>query len=123
MITKIATAAVYVENQRNAVEFWTKQVGFEVHREKPMGPDASWLELGPAGAESCLVIYPRSMMKDWAERKPSIVFECENMRETFERMHGRGIRFVQEPKTDTLWGPFAIFVDPEGNWYGLREAV
>ena len=34
-------AAVYVDDQRKAVEFWTEQVGFEVHREKPMGPAQS----------------------------------------------------------------------------------
>ncbi len=64
MIQTIATAAVYVEDQQKALAFWTQQVGFEVHREKPMGPDASWIEVGPAGAASCLVLYPRSMMED-----------------------------------------------------------
>ena len=59
------------------------------------------------------------MMEDWAERKPSIVFECENIRKTFEEMRGRGVQFTQEPK-EMPWGLFAIFVDGEGNWYGLR---
>ncbi len=98
MISKIATAAVYVDDQRKAVEFWTKQVGFEVHREKPMGPKASWIEAGPAGAESSLVIYPRSMMEDWAERKPSIVFECDDIQGTCEGMRGHGVDFTQPPE-------------------------
>lgn len=119
MIRSIATAAVYVGDQRKAVEFWTKQVGFEVHREKPMGPQASWIEVGPSGAESCLVIYPRSMMEDWAQRKPSIVFACDDIQETYEEMRGRGVDFTQPPK-EMPWGPFAIFVDPDGNWFGLR---
>jgi lactoylglutathione lyase len=121
MIRKIATAAVYVEDQRKAVEFWTKQVGFKVHRERAMGPQASWIEVGPPDAESCLVIYPKLMMEDWAERKPSIVFECENLQKTFEDMRDNGVQFAQEPKA-MPWGPFAIFLDGEGNWYGLREA-
>jgi lactoylglutathione lyase len=121
MIRKIATAAVYVDDQRKAVEFWIKQVGFKVHREHPMGPQASWIEVGPAGAESCLVIYPKSMMEDWAERKPSIVFECENIQQTFAGMRDREVQFTQEPK-EMPWGPFAIFVDNDGNWYGLRQA-
>jgi lactoylglutathione lyase len=121
VIRKIATAAVYVEDQRKAVEFWTKQVGFIVHREKAMGPQASWIEVGPTNAESCLVIYPKSMMKDWAERKPSIVFECEDIQKTFEDMRYRGVQFTQEPKT-MPWGSFAIFLDSEANCYGLREA-
>jgi lactoylglutathione lyase len=93
-----------VDDQRKAVDFWTKQVGLEVHREKPEGPHASWIEVSPRGAESCLVIYPTSMMEDWAERKPSIVFACEDMQKTYEMMRDRGVQFTQEPK-DMPWGP------------------
>jgi lactoylglutathione lyase len=121
VIRKIATAAVYVEDQRTAVEFWTKRVGFAIHRTKAMGPQGSWIEVGPPDAESCLVIYPKSMMQDWAEHKPSIVFECEHIQKTFEDMRKRGVQFTQEP-TAMPWGPFAIFLDGEGNRYGLREA-
>ena len=64
MIQKIATAAVYVEDQQKAVAFWTEQVGFVVHREKPMGPVARWIEVGPPGAASCLVLYPKAMLGD-----------------------------------------------------------
>ena len=121
MIRKIATAAVYVEDQTKAVEFWTKQVGFKAKREKAMGPQARWIEVGLPDAESSLVIYPKSsMMQDWAEHKPSIVFECENIQKTFEEMRDRGVQFTQEPKA-MPWGPFAISLDGEGNWYGLRE--
>jgi predicted enzyme related to lactoylglutathione lyase len=121
MIQRIATAAVYVEDQRKALAFWIEQVDFVVHREKPMGPDAKWIEVGPAGAGSCLVLYPTSMMADWKERKPSIVFECQNVQQTFEEMRQRGVRFTQEPQA-MPWGPFAIFEDTEGNWFGLRES-
>jgi lactoylglutathione lyase len=77
------------------------------------------MEVAPPGAESCLVVYPKSMMEDWAERKPSIVFECDNVQATYEALHSRGSQFRQQP-TDMPWGPFAIFVDPDGNWFGLR---
>ena len=120
MITRIATAAVYVDDQQKAADFWTTQVGFEVRMDKAMGPEAKWIELGPRGAQSCIVIYPKSMMADWAERKPSIVFESENLRATYEEMRSRGVEFMQEPQ-DMPWGPFAIFLDPEGNWFGLRQ--
>lgn len=120
MISRIATAAVYVDDQEKAVDFWRNLVGFEVRVEKEMGPKAKWIEVCPKGAESCLVIYPKSLMADWAERKPSIVFESENLRQTYEEMRSRGVNFQQEPQ-NLPWGPFAIFLDPEGNWFGLRE--
>ncbi len=121
MIGKIATSAVYVTNQDKAIQFWGEQVGFEIRRDLPMGPGAKWIEMAPPGAESCIVIYPKSMMEDWAERKPSMVFECEDIEQTHREMAARGVEFSQEPK-EMPWGMFAIFLDPEGNWYGLREA-
>ena len=120
MIKRIATAAVYVEDQEKSIQFWGEQVGFEKCRDLPMGSEARWIEMAPPGADSCIVIYPKSMMDDWAERKPSIVFECDNIKETHKAMAGQGVRFSQEPK-EMPWGHFAIFLDPEGNWYGLRE--
>ena len=120
MIERIATSAVYVTDQEEAVRFWAEQVGFEVRRDHPMGPRGRWIELAPRGAGSCIVIYPKSMMEDWAERKPSLVFECEDIAGTYLTMEGRGVEFSQEPK-EMPWGKFAIFLDPEGNWYGLRE--
>ena len=119
MIAKIATAAVYVDDQQAAQKFWTEQVGFSVHRKQLMGPQGDWLEVGPKGAESCLVIYPKAMMEDWAERKPSVVFECENMQETHREMASRGVEFTQEPEK-MPWGMFAIFNDLDGNWFGLK---
>ena len=117
MIRNIATAAVYVEDQARALLYWTRQVGFEVHREMPMGPHASWIEVGPRGGESCLVLYPKSMMEDWAERKP--LSSCEDVQETYREMRHRGVPFSQEPR-NMPWGPFAIFIDPEGNSFGPR---
>ena len=120
MITKIATQAVYVDDQAEAVRFWTERVGFEVRFEAEMGPNAKWIEVGPPDGESNLVIYPKSMMADWAERKPSIVFACDDIQSTYAGMAARGVEFTQEPRK-MPWGWFAIFIDEDGNWYGLRQ--
>ena len=119
MITHIATQAVYVADQPAALKFWTEQVGFEVRSRQSMGPQGDWVEVAPKGAPSCLVIYPRSLMQDWTERKPSIVFQCDDIQVTYEAMSSRGVPFTQPPK-DMPWGKFAIFEDHDGNWYGLR---
>jgi predicted enzyme related to lactoylglutathione lyase len=121
MITTIATAAVDVTDQPSAVDFWTRQVGFVVHRTQRMGPHASWIEVGPPGAASCIVLYPKSMMSDWTERKPSIVFRCDDVWSTHRQLAANGVSFSQPPQP-MPWGDFAIFEDPDGNSYGLRTA-
>lgn len=119
MITKIATAAVYVEDQQKAKTFWTEKVGFEVIRETPMGPGGSWLEVGPKGAETALVLYPKAMMKGWEQMKPSIVFVCDDIQATYEKMKANGVQFESEPK-QMQWGTFATFLDEDGNSYVLK---
>jgi predicted enzyme related to lactoylglutathione lyase len=120
MSLSIATVAVYVENQKAALKFWTEQVGLSVLRSHPIGLDLSWVELRADGTGSCLVLYPRSMMEDWAQRKPSVVFECDDLQKKYEELSSRGVVFTQPPK-ELPWGPFAIFADNEGNWFGLRQ--
>lgn len=119
MIRHIATAAVYVDDQQAAVDFWTDKVGFEVRRNQPMGPQANWIEVGPKGAETCLVLYPKSMMPNWAELKPSIVFECSNIQQTFEEMKAKGVTFIEGLEV-MQWGTYARFRDVDGYEYLLK---
>lgn len=119
MTLKIATVAIYVEDQKEALKFWTEKIGLTVLRSHPVGLGLEWVELSDQSPGTCLVIYPRSLMQDWAERKPSIVFECADVQAKYEELSARGVIFTQEPKK-LPWGLFAIFMDTEGNWFGLR---
>ncbi len=58
-----------------------------------MGPDASRIEVGADGAESRLVLYPMSMMKDCQERKRSIVFEGVDLKRMHRELSSRGVVF------------------------------
>lgn len=119
MIDHIATVAVYVEDQQKAKAFWTEKVGFEIKRDTPMAPGSSWLEVGPAGTQTALVIYPKSMMKNWEELKPSIVFLCTDIEATYETMRANGVQFDGE-LNKMQWGTFASFRDEDGNSFLLK---
>ena len=62
MIKKIATQAVYVADQKIAEEFWAKKVGFVVTAKHDMGNGSYWLEVVPSGAQSKIVLYPKSLI-------------------------------------------------------------
>ncbi len=120
MITNIKTVAVYVSDQEVALRFYTEKLGFEVVRNQPMGPRGNWIEVAPAGAQTRMVMYPRSMMEDWEQRKPSIVLGCEDTESTYRALSERGVDFTQAP-TKIPWGTFATFVDPDGNEFVLAQ--
>jgi lactoylglutathione lyase len=120
MIKKIATVAVYVEDQAQAKAFWTEKIGFVVNAERQMSPDATWLEVGPQGAESMLVIYPKALTKNYEEMKAAIVFHCTDLQAYYDRLKTAGVEFLSEPQK-MPWGTFAQFKDPDGNLFLLKE--
>jgi uncharacterized glyoxalase superfamily protein PhnB len=96
------------------------KVGFEVRAEFSMGPGASWLEVCAKDAETALVIYPKSMMTNWAELRPSIVFTCEDIHQVHHDLTGKGVEFTMNP-TEMQFGIFAQFKDEDGNIFGLKQ--
>jgi predicted enzyme related to lactoylglutathione lyase len=118
MIGPIKTVAVYVEDQQAAKRFYTEALGFTVRKEMPMGPSAVWIEVSPPGAETAIVLYPRGMMTNWAEMKPSIVFHCDDVEGTIRELTGRGVRVIDQPNR-MQWGTYAKIADLDGNEFLL----
>ena len=58
-------------------------------------------------------------MKDWDERKPSIVFLCDDIETFFNDLTRKGVKFKEELK-QLQWGKFAIFTDTDGNEFVLK---
>jgi lactoylglutathione lyase len=119
MIKKIGTVGVYVDDQERASKFWVEKIGFEVRQKIDMGNGASWFEVAPRGAESCLVVYPKTLMTNWEELKPSVVFICENFDTVCKELKQKGVVFGIEPQ-EMPWGKFATFKDEDGNEFGLK---
>jgi lactoylglutathione lyase len=68
-----------LDDQKKTEDFWINKGGFEVRDRKDMGNGFSWLEVAPKDAPSALVLYPKKLMTNYAELKPSIVFYCNDI--------------------------------------------
>jgi lactoylglutathione lyase len=120
MITQLATVSIYVNNQSAAEEFWTDKIGFRVLAKHDMQNGLHWVEVGPATSTARVVLYPRALMPDWNERKPSIIFECNDVDETYRELRERGVEF-QSPPVQMKWGKFSTFRDPDGNEFLIKS--
>ena len=119
MFGPLKTVGFYVNDQDKAIAFYTDILGFELRRKLPMGA-AYWVEVAPKGAQTCLVLYPKSMMKDWNERKLSVVFYCENVESVCAQLQSKGVTIAMEP-SEMPWGMFAMIEDPDGNQIGMTS--
>ena len=120
MLGPVKTIGIYVSDQEQAIDFYVEMLGFEVRRRMEMGAGAEWVEVAPPGSETCFVLYPRDLMPDWEQRKPSVVFHCSDVDGTVAALETKGVKIAMEP-ANLPWGAFAAIEDPDGNWLGLTD--
>lgn len=123
MINKIGKITVYVEDQEQAKDFWLNKMGFVLKFEQPMGPNASWIEVGPSDDEfTTLVLYLKAAMEQQnpsAVAHPSILFSTTDIEAAYEQMKQNGIEV--EDMLKMPFGTMFTFKDQDGNNYLLRE--
>ena len=123
MINKIGKITVYVQDQEQAKDFWLNKVGFVLKMEQPMGPNASWIEVGPSEDEfTTLVLYSKSAMEQHQPSKiahPSILFSTNNIDSAYEKMKQNGVQVEEMLKLP--FGTMFTFKDQDGNDYLIRE--
>ncbi|MER5642429.1 VOC family protein [Kitasatospora sp. NPDC002227] len=127
---KIATAQLWVLDQQEALDFYTKKVGLEVRSDVTMPEmgDFRWLTVGPAGQEDVAIVLmaiPGEPVLDadtgaqlrelTAKGATGTIFlTTEDIDTEYAELGARGIEFTQ-PLTDMPYGRDFAFQDPSGN--------
>ncbi len=134
MITKLSHVSIYVLDQDSAYDFYVNKLGFTVHTDAPMGPDARWLTLTtkeqPDLEITLMAVKPgMGFTEESAKKMRELiqagtfgfgVFETKNIQATYEELKAKGVVFVKPP-TKEFYGTEALFKDDSGNWFSLGE--
>jgi catechol 2,3-dioxygenase-like lactoylglutathione lyase family enzyme len=129
----VGVAGIYVRDQEEALEFYTKKLGFKVHTDVKNGdyrwltvqhPDQPSFQLGlfkPAPptldettAQTVCEIVAKGAM-------PPLILNVDDCRGAYERMKAAGVEFTQEP-VERYGTMDASFRDPAGNGWKLIQA-
>jgi len=125
---KIVVTSVLVDDQDKALEFYTDVLGFEKKHDVPLG-EFRWLTVvspqDPGGTELLLEPDAHPAAKPFKEALvedgiPYTSFGVDDVKADFERLSGRGVRFIQPP---TEMGPVttAVFDDTCGNLIQIAQ--
>lgn len=120
---KIYITSVFVDDQREALQFYTEVLGFEKRTEIPLGDEAMWLTVGspeqPEGPELLLEPSDHPAVAPFREALiedgiPSASFAVEDVDAEYRRLKDLGVSFTQAPLE---MGPTvtAVFDDTCGN--------
>jgi len=134
----IGAAQLWVHDQDEALEFWTKKVGMEVHSDAtlPEMGDFRWLAVGPPGQEDVSVVLmaiPGAPVMDdetgnqvrdlMAKGFSGTVFlVTDDCQASYEELKGRGVEFSELPE-ERPYGIDCGFRDPSGNSIRLTQVT
>lgn len=133
---KIATAQLWVNDQEESLDFYTKKVGLEVRMDVTLAELGSfrWLTVGAVGqADMSIVLMPipgpPMMDSDTADQvrglmakgfAGTVFLTTEDCRASYEELTARGVEFVETPE-ERPYGIDASFRDPSGNHIRLTQ--
>ena len=135
MLNQLANVQVWVNDQDEALAFYTDKLGFEV-REDVTVPELGnfrWLSVGVPGQDVAIVLMAvpgapvfddetRQQILDLLAKGASggLFFTTEDCRASYEELAAQGVEFTQEP-TEQPYGIDAGFRDPSGNQFRMVE--
>ena len=127
---KISTTQLWVNDQDEALEFWTNKVGMETRADVtlPELGDFRWLTVGPADQPDISIVLMaipgepvmdaqtadqvrQLMSKGFAG---TVFLITDDIQASYQELKGRGVEFTEEPE-ERPYGVDAGFRDPSGN--------
>ena len=130
MIEKLSMVTRIVEDQDEAIAFYTKRLGFVI-RGDHQGPHGRFVTVAPEADENAQLVLmaPDGFEDEDAEnlsrtigRDMGLIYEVDDCRATYETLRDRGVEFRGEPE-EMPWGIQTVAIDPDGNEIVLQEPV
>jgi catechol 2,3-dioxygenase-like lactoylglutathione lyase family enzyme len=135
---RLANAQLWVHDQEQALEFYTKKLGMEVRADVtlPEMGDFRWLTVGPAGQPDFSIVLmaipgPPVMDPETAEQVRTLMAKgfagtvfltTDDVYADYEQLKSRGVEFSEAPE-ERPYGIDSGFRDPSGNSFRLTQVT
>jgi catechol 2,3-dioxygenase-like lactoylglutathione lyase family enzyme len=135
---KIATVQLWVNDQDEALDFYTRKLGMEVRSDVtlPEMGDFRWLTVGPAGDPEIAIVLmaiPGPPVMDEATAGQvrelmskgfagTVFLTTDDVRAEYEELRSRGVEFTEAPE-ERPYGIDSAFRDPSGNHIRLTQVT
>jgi uncharacterized glyoxalase superfamily protein PhnB len=133
---KFSTAQLWVHDQNEALDFYTKKLGMEVRADVtlPEMGNFRWLSVAPAGQDDISIVLmaipgPPVMDAQTADEVRNLMAKgfagtvfltTDDVRSDYEELKSRGVEFTEAPE-ERPYGIDAGFRDPSGNAIRLTQ--
>jgi predicted enzyme related to lactoylglutathione lyase len=138
MSIKLSTAQLWVDDQDEALAFYTEKVGMEVRSDVTMPEMGNfrWLTVGPPSQPDIAIVLmaipgPPVMDAETAGQVRSLMSKgfagtifltTDDCQASYEELRGRGVEFTEAPQ-EQPYGIDSAFRDPSGNSIRLTQVT
>ncbi|MGY4388189.1 VOC family protein [Streptomyces sp. TE12347] len=127
MASHIALTALLVHDYDEAIDFYTRALGFDLAEDTSRPDGSRWVVVRPPGAtESALLLArakddaQRSRVGDQTGGRVGHFLYTDDFARDHARMTAEGVRFMEEPRHEA-YGSVAVFEDLYGNRWDLLQ--
>lgn len=123
MINRVGQIMLYVNNQDEAVEFWTEKVGFHIVSENNMN-GMRWIEVAPKeGAETSIILHDKEVVAKFSPElnlgTPSLMFFSQDIDQLRNELVNKKVTVGDIVEMPT--GRVFNFADGEENYFAVME--
>ena len=124
MISKVGQIMLYVNNQDEAVKFWSETMGFSVISKEDNGQGMRWIQIAPTKeSETSLILHNKEFIAKMEPEMnlgtPSLMFFSDNLDKLYNDLSSKNItvgEIVTMPS-----GRVFNFADSEENYFAVME--
>lgn len=127
MVRTVAHVALVVRDYDEAIDFYTRALGFELIEDTALEDGRRWVLVSPSGGAGTAVLLARAVGDEQLARvgdqtggRVFLFLHTDDFWRDYRLFESRGVRFVREPRKET-YGTVAVFEDLYGNRWDLLE--
>ncbi|MBD8025616.1 VOC family protein [Ureibacillus sp. Re31] len=124
MINVLGQVMLYVNNQDEAVKFWTEKLGFTVIGEEDSGQGMRWIEVAPKNsAQTSIVLHDKQFIANMEPElnlgTPSLMFYSDDVEKLYSDLANKNVTLGEMVNLPS--GKIFNFADDEGNYFAVME--
>lgn len=124
LINVLGQVMLYVNNQDEAVKFWTEKLGFIVIGEEDSGQGMRWIEVAPKNsAQTSIVLHDKQFIANMEPElnlgTPSLMFYSDDVEQLYSDLANKNVTLGEMVNLPS--GKIFNFADDEGNYFAVME--
>jgi len=119
--------AIVVRDYDEAIDYYTRVLGFELLEDEPRGPGKRWVRVAPRGDHGASLLLAKAANEEQTSRignqtggRVFLFLHTDDFQRDYAAYSARGVKFIEQPRYEE-YGTVVVFEDIYGNKWDLIE--